>query len=193
MAVQRLLGEWGSYDQLTMRAVAKEVGIAAPSIYLHFTDKTDLVWAALGDRYRELAAAMAAEAEDASDVRPLDALRAQARAYCRFAMSNPGHYRLMFEVQQPTADPSRVAGHPALQVFDVLSAGLRSCSEAGFLLSAPVREAAQILWSGLHGMVSLQHSLYRDESSQGQILRLADGLVGSLVLDAPGSQSPASG
>ncbi|MFE9489710.1 MULTISPECIES: TetR/AcrR family transcriptional regulator [unclassified Streptomyces] len=58
-AVQRLLGEWGSSDRLTMRAVAKEVGIAAPSIYLHFADKTELVWAALVDRYDELVARMA--------------------------------------------------------------------------------------------------------------------------------------
>jgi AcrR family transcriptional regulator len=51
-----LLGEWGSCERLTMRAVAKEVGISAPSIYLHFQDKTELVWAAHEDRYDELAA-----------------------------------------------------------------------------------------------------------------------------------------
>ncbi|WP_329047432.1 TetR/AcrR family transcriptional regulator [Amycolatopsis sp. NBC_01488] len=54
-AVNRLLAEWGDHEKLTMRAVAKEVGVAAPTIYLHFADKTELVWAALADKYEQLA------------------------------------------------------------------------------------------------------------------------------------------
>jgi AcrR family transcriptional regulator len=59
-AVNRLLDEQGSHEQLTMRAVAKEAGVAAPSICLHFADKTELVWAALSDRYAHLARRMRA-------------------------------------------------------------------------------------------------------------------------------------
>ncbi|MFF1757197.1 TetR/AcrR family transcriptional regulator [Streptomyces sp. NPDC058266] len=187
-AVQRLLGEWGSSDRLTMRAVAKEVGISAPSIYLHFSDKTELVWAALEDRYGELAAQMTAAAALAGDdTDPRDQVRAQAHAYCRFAMSSPGHYRLMFEVHQPAADPSRISGHPARLISAGLRAALRGCVDSGFGLSLPVEQATQTLWAGLHGMVSLHHSLYRDESSENLVLQLADGLVDSLVAGAPGA------
>ncbi|MFB7085680.1 TetR/AcrR family transcriptional regulator [Streptomyces sp. NPDC056296] len=185
-AVQRLLGEWGSSDRLTMRAVAKEVGISAPSIYLHFNDKTELVWAALEERYGELAAQMAAAAQAGDDVDPRGRVRAQAHAYCRFAMSSPGQYRLMFEMHQPAADPSRISGHPARLISAGLRAGLHSCAESGLGLSLPVEQAAQTLWAGLHGMVSLHHSLYRDESSEELVLQLADGLVDSLVAGAPG-------
>ncbi|WP_405703321.1 TetR/AcrR family transcriptional regulator [Streptomyces sp. NBC_01383] len=180
-AVQRLLGEWGSSERLTMRAVAKEVGISAPSIYLHFQDKTELVWAALEDRYGELAAQMSAAALAGGDADPRDRVRAQAHAYCRFALGSPGHYRLMFEVHQPATDPSRIGAHPARHISAGLRAGLRSCAEGGFGLSLPVEQAAQTLWAGLHGMVSLHHSLYRDESSEDLVLQLADGLVDSLV------------
>lgn len=78
----------GSSDRLTMRAVAKEVGTSAPSIYLHFHDKTELVWAALEDRYGALSEQMAAaaQAEDRAD--PQGRTRAQAHAYCRFALSS---------------------------------------------------------------------------------------------------------
>lgn len=188
-AVQGLLGEWGSSDRLTMRAVAKEVGISAPSIYLHFNDKTELVWAALEDRYGELAAQMAAAVQTGAEVGPRARVLAQAHAYCRFAMRNPGHYRLMFEVHQPKADPSRVGSHPARHVSAVLRAGLNGCADAGLTLSLPVEQAAQTLWAGLHGMVSLHHSLYRDESSEGLVLQLADGLVDSLIIGA--SDDPA--
>lgn len=192
-AVQRLLGEWGSSDRLTMRAVAKEVGISAPSIYLHFADKTELVWAALEDRYGELAEQMAAAARAEGRADPQDRIRAQAHAYCRFALSAPGHYRLMFEVHQPAAGPSRIAGHPARLVSAGLRAGLHACAQSGFGLSLPVEQAAQTLWAGLHGMVSLHHSLYRDESSEGLILQLADGLVDSLVAGSPGAPLLAAG
>ncbi|MFJ6700054.1 TetR/AcrR family transcriptional regulator [Streptomyces sp. NPDC091272] len=184
-AVQRLLGEWGSAERLTMRAVAKEVGISAPSIYLHFQDKTELVWAALEDRYGELAAQMAAAALACGDADPQRRVRAQAHAYCRFALGSPGHYRLMFEAYQPAADPSRIGAHPARHISAGLRACLHSCAENGFGLSLPVEQAAQTLWAGLHGMVSLHHSLYRDESSEGLVLQLADGLVDSLVTRAP--------
>ncbi|MEV5681287.1 TetR/AcrR family transcriptional regulator [Streptomyces sp. NPDC052179] len=184
-AVQRLLGEWGSADRLTMRAVAKEVGISAPSIYLHFSDKTELVWAALEDRYNELAAWMATAARAGDGVDPRVLVRAQARAYCRFAMDSPGHYRLMFEVHQPTADPNRIGGHPARRVSAGLRAGLRDCVDNGFGLSLPVEQAAQTLWAGLHGIVSLHHSLYHDDSSDELVLQLADGLVDALVPGAP--------
>jgi len=84
--VQHLLAEWGSADKLTMRAVAAEVGISAPSIYLHFADKTELVWAALADRYDELVAQMtAADAAVGGDLR--ERLRAQAHAYDPFELA----------------------------------------------------------------------------------------------------------
>jgi AcrR family transcriptional regulator len=185
-AVQRLLGEGGSSERLTMRAVAKEVGISAPSIYLHFQDKTELVWAALEDRYGELAAQMAAAAVACGGADPRGRVRAQAHAYCRFALGSPGHYRLMFEAHQSAADPSRIGAHPARHISAGPRAGLRSCAENGFGLSLPLEQAAQTLWSGLYGMVSLHHSLYRDESSEDLVLQLADGLVDSLVARAPG-------
>ncbi|MFH8468337.1 TetR/AcrR family transcriptional regulator [Streptomyces sp. NPDC017991] len=187
-AVQHLLAEWGSADKLTMRAVAKEVGISAPSIYLHFADKTELVWAALADRYDELVAQMAAaEARAGTDAR--NGLRAQAHAYCLFAMNNPGHYRLMFEVRQPTVEPSRISGHPARHVSASFRAALHRCRETGYTLPLPIEQAAQTLWAALHGMVALHHSLYHDESSETLTLHLADGMVDSLVVDPSGMPS----
>ncbi|MEV7749626.1 TetR/AcrR family transcriptional regulator [Streptomyces griseofuscus] len=185
-AVNQLLAEWGSAEQLTMRAVAKEVGIAAPSIYLHFADKAELVRAALADKYDDLAARMAAAADDCDSSDPRESLRAQAHAYCRFALRNPGHYRLMFEVQQPAVEVSRVSGHPARHISASLRSGFSGCREAGYALSLPCEQAAQTLWAGLHGTVSLHHSMFHDDSTEALTLQLADGLLGSLIAPAPG-------
>ncbi|WP_159663581.1 TetR/AcrR family transcriptional regulator [Streptomyces mexicanus] len=189
-AVNSLLAEWGSADRLTIRAVAKQVGIAPPSIYLHFKDKAELVWAALSDKYGDLVGRMAAAETACTAADPREPLRAQAHAYCRFALSNPGHYRLMFEVPQPAVEVSRISGHPARHVSARLRAGFLRCQEAGYALSLPVEQAAQTLWAGLHGAISLHHSLFDDESTDALLLLLSDGLIDSLVAGTPGVSPP---
>ncbi|MFC5833476.1 TetR/AcrR family transcriptional regulator [Nonomuraea insulae] len=186
-AVNRLLITWGSAEKLTIRAVAKEVGVAAPSIYLHFSDKLELVWSALADKYDDLAAQMAAADANAGDADPRERLRAQARAYCQFALDNPGHYRLMFEVRQPPAEMSRIGLHPARRVSGRFRAGFTRCQEAGEMLSLPVEQAALTLWAGLHGLVALNHSLFLEASVADLTLNVADGLVASLVAGPDGA------
>jgi AcrR family transcriptional regulator len=180
--------EWGSAEKLTIRAVAKEVGVAAPSIYLHFSDKAELVWAALSDKYDELVGRMTAAAAAADGADSREPLRAQAHAYCRFALDDPGHYRLMFEVRQPAVGAARISGHPARHVSASLRAGLLQCQEAGYALSMPVEQAAVTLWAGLHGLVSLHHSLFHDDSSEALTLEMVDGVVDSLVFAAGSAQ-----
>ncbi|MCI2421330.1 TetR/AcrR family transcriptional regulator [Saccharopolyspora sp. K220] len=179
-AVNRLLNEWGSDEKLTMRAVAKEVGVAAPSIYLHFADKAELVWAALTDKYEQLAEEMDRADRDAADGGPRERLRAQVHAYCRFAQENPGHYRLMYEVRQPTVEPDRMGQHPSRLVSRGFRRALARCAEEGYPLALPLHQAAHTLWTSLHGLASIQHSLAID-APPPLVTGLADGLLDVLV------------
>jgi AcrR family transcriptional regulator len=190
-AVNRLLAEWGSDEKLTMRAVAKEVGVAAPSIYLHFADKAELVWAALADKYAQLADQMHRADEAAVAGGPRARLRAQVLAYCRFALDNPGHYRLMYEVSQPAVDPERVGRHPSRLVSRSFRQAVARCADAGHTLALPWHQAVHTLWTGLHGIVSLQHSLSLT-SSPAMVEGLADGLLDVIVSAEPdGGTQPA--
>ncbi|MFK8844504.1 TetR/AcrR family transcriptional regulator [Streptomyces sp. Ac-502] len=108
-ATERLLEEVGSEDALSLRAVAREAGVAAPSIYRHFADKTELVWAALEVSYERLRAAMAEASAAADTDDPVDLLRAQLRAYCRYAVEHPAKYRLLYETRQTPVEPERLA------------------------------------------------------------------------------------
>lgn len=181
-AVARLLDEWGGAEKLTMRAVAREAGVAAPSIYLHFSDKADLVWAALEDKYTDLAAQMRA-----ADARAVDAgqpakgrLLAQARAYCLFARELPGHYRLMYETQQPQVNVSRLHLHPSRHISQSLREGFAHCRAAGHSVMLPDEQAAQTLWAGLHGSIALHHTLMA-EGAGALTAELASGLIDALV------------
>jgi AcrR family transcriptional regulator len=170
-----MLGELGSEEALTLRAVAREVGIAAPSIYRHFSDKNELVRAVLAREYEELARRMG-EAEAAIDPpEPMAGLRAQLHAYCRFAMENPGHYRLMFGIRQsPAASSPR---HPVWVVLDSLEAALRRCQEAGHRLRLALDKSVTTLFVGVHGRVALWHAFGR-RSSAASVYAFADDLLG---------------
>ncbi len=70
--------------------------MTTPSIYLHFKDKDDLLDAVCADVFEALAVALA-EASASSDD-PMERLFAQGKAYVRFALEKPEHYRLAFMI-----------------------------------------------------------------------------------------------
>ncbi|MCB5906397.1 TetR/AcrR family transcriptional regulator [Streptomyces pinistramenti] len=183
-AVNRLLVEWGSTEKLTIRAVAKEVGVSAPSLYLHFSDKTEMIWEALADKYRDLADQMRAADENTArepGADTLAGLRAQVHTYCRFALRAPGQYRLMYEMRQPAVDAGRIGRHPARLVSERFREAVTRCKNDGYRLTLPVEQLAQTLWAGLHGNVALTHSLFPDASAEQLVLGLADGLLDSMI------------
>ena len=122
-----LIAESGDADQLSLRAVANRIGIAAPSIYRHFADVEHLKMAVV-----ERSFATFNEARDiasASITDPVEALQARCRTYCRFALEYRGPYRFMFSHQAPPANPAEPsAGNAA---FQALAHSIERCQEAG--------------------------------------------------------------
>ena len=93
-AATRLLVETGDEEAVSIRAVAEAVGVTPPSIYLHFADKTELIFAVCEEQFRQLDAEMAAAEAGAAD--PLEALRRRGQAYVRFGLRNAEAYRVLF-------------------------------------------------------------------------------------------------
>src|SRR4051794_28338376 len=93
-AADRILAQTGDIEGLSLRAVARDVGIATPSIYLHFPNKAALVRAVLDARFAELGEAVGTAVASAHG--PYDSLRAGCLAYCRFGTDHPNAYRVLF-------------------------------------------------------------------------------------------------
>src|ERR1700744_3659208 len=93
-AARDILAQTGTLERLTLRGVARQVGIAATAGYLHFPDPEHLAVAALEQTFAELSATAPAAA--AGYAAPAEALLARCRAYCQFGIDHPGHYRVMF-------------------------------------------------------------------------------------------------
>lgn len=120
-------------DGLSMRTIAAEVGIRAPSLYRHFPDKA-AIEAALQERaLRSLATTLAAAGTD---------LAALAAAYRAWALARPHRYALS----------SARALHR-----DRLPAGVEDAAAAPLLAaSGGDADRARALWGLAHGLVELE-------------------------------------
>jgi AcrR family transcriptional regulator len=153
-AATRLLRAGGRDTELTLRGVAREAGVAAPSVYAHFADLDELAVELIRRHLVDLAGALARTAARTAARTGPDRLRAIARAYVRWGLDNPGPYIVVFEGralrQLSTADER------------ALTAGVDLLGSLAELLAeldpppADPRLAAVGVWTALHGVVSLR-------------------------------------
>ena len=167
---------------MTLRSVAREVGIAAPSIYTHFADRDAIRWAVVERVFAELARRIE-QGRDSSGDDPVDQLVGGAEAYVDFGLEHPARYRVLFASEFPELPPDHVLA--ADEKIDVLRAGQRAaavpspladvetlpivgaeafarvmegiarCVAEGRSTSTDVFADATAVWVALHGTVSL--------------------------------------
>lgn len=150
VAALALVEEHGS-EALSLRGLARRVGIAATSIYLHFPDLHHLRDALVERCFAQLTELTAAAAAEARD--PAEALRARCRAYCKFALAHPRLYQLMFYADLPTIPDEDPAATPGRRSFDWLVKAVEDCGRAGvgFQDEDSFRLAA-LIWAAEHGI-----------------------------------------
>ena len=163
-----LIERTGSDDAVTLRAVAREIGIAAPSIYAHFPDREAIVMAVVARIFDELSEAIGRGIESAGQD-PVSRLVAGCQAYLDFGLRNPARYGVLFSTRRMAAkdycEPIAVGpdGRPVLEVgaeaFALLADGIEACVTAGASASTDVAADAAAVWVALHGTVSLRATL----------------------------------
>ena len=154
-AAERMLVESNDQSLLSIRAIASAVGVTPPSIYLHFADRNELLFAVCERQSREIERAMEAACAGVAD--PWERLRRRGRAYLAWGLQNPEHYRILM-MSHSDATPQRftderLAGMAGLQA---VRADLVAGIEAGAFdpMSDPLG-GSELLWMAVHGMVSL--------------------------------------
>ena len=155
-AAESLLLNTGSEAAVSIRAVAKTVGCTAPSIYRHFPDKQHLLFEVCARHFTRLAEFVADAVGSTDD--PVDALGSMARAYVRFALENPEHYRILF-MGRSDLTPEQYADERILEsgAFGGLVALVQRCLDDGRFRSG-VGDAVTIahsLWATVHGIASI--------------------------------------
>jgi AcrR family transcriptional regulator len=136
---------------VSLRDLARVVGVSPTAAYRHFADK-DALFAAIADRgFQGLAEVSAAVAKGPD---PRERLLALGRAYVSFAEAHPQLYRLMFDAPidlgavAGLSDASAAAYRP---LREGVVAVLDETADEGRITDAIVR-----IWSVLHGYVTLR-------------------------------------
>jgi AcrR family transcriptional regulator len=158
-AAADLIEETGSEEAVTLRAIARRVGIAAPSIYPHFASRETIVDAVINDEFAAFDALIGAARRGAAT--PADELRRGCQAYLRFAAQHPNRYRILFGRIGHLAGAPANAGARAgrRRVFEQLIDALRGCVDTGWSSSEDPAADALTLWFALHGYAMLRGSL----------------------------------
>ncbi|WP_260927511.1 TetR/AcrR family transcriptional regulator [Novosphingobium sp. 9] len=153
-------------DALSLREVARAVGVSATSVYRHFPDKQALMTALAREGIARLGAEQQVAAVAAGG--GTAGFAATGRVYIRFALENPALFRLIFA--------SPVLGEPGDPNRKDSEAGLLLQAHAAALGREQGRDAhvqAIRSWSLVHGLAMLM--------LDGQIpadLDFADSLLG---------------
>ena len=128
-------------ENISLREIARRVGVSAPAVYHHFPDKASLLaaLARVGLAQIENAAAAASDAAGGG----LQGFLATGRAYVEFAVANPALFRLVM-----TLDPSLSQQSEGLA--DLMVNAARFAPEG-----ADVRTYSLQCWSLVHGLAML--------------------------------------
>jgi AcrR family transcriptional regulator len=148
---------------LSMRNLAAKVGYSATAIYSYFADKKDVLRALLDADCVALRRAMDGAAAEPD---PVERLRKVGRAYVEFGLQHPGHYRVlvMMEPEPGLMDDNPRRGDPAQDAYALLRQAAADGIQAKRFRPefTDPDQLAQLLWAGVHGVVSLHLNLGRE-------------------------------
>lgn len=85
----------GGPQAISLRAIARDMGMTAPAIYRYFPSLDALVVDLAGDLYNELRENIE-QARDAAADDPIDQLREMGRAFRRWSVAHPIEFALIF-------------------------------------------------------------------------------------------------
>jgi len=153
-AAERLLLETGDQGAVSIRAVADAVGVTPPSIYLHFADKTALMFAICERHFARLDLDLEKAAAGSED--PLESLRLRGRAYVQFGLDHPEEYRILF-MTTPASTPEEWKDERMMQrpAFSHLVEAVQTAVDAGAIRAENPMLVSLGLWAAMHGLTSL--------------------------------------
>ena len=180
VAAARALLEEAGPEALSLRDVARRVGVSHSAPYRHFPTRQALLAALAAEGFAALSACMRSIPDSAAP-----GLAAGFRTYLGFAREQPGLFRLMFDgTVETSADPALRAASE--QSYD----GLRHAVHR--IAPGADRAAVVTVWTQMHGLalVVLSGQLAEDLVRDGGLDILADRAAAILEAGLRGAGAP---
>jgi AcrR family transcriptional regulator len=159
-------------ESISLREVARRIGVTTAAPYHHFADRQTLLLELAIEAYTKLLEVLKRARATAAD--PEDELRATATAYLRFGRKHRAEYAIMFAGEYTT--------HPRLAEMLVVAdqcLGLvrKSIAGMGELGETATAEAAFCAWSLIHGILQLDQKGVLQESAAEQERLAVQGVI----------------
>jgi AcrR family transcriptional regulator len=120
---RELLAEKGAAG-LTLRGIAKRMGMTAPALYHYFGSINDLITALIYDGFTQLAEAVEKADEDVTSRKPAERLAAVAHAWRRWALEHPTDFQLLYGNPIPTYEQPTDTTYPAARRSFIVTANI---------------------------------------------------------------------
>ena len=144
-AALEILEEEGA-DKLSLRAIARRVGVSQTAPYSHFANRDQLLGSVAAAGFRLFGESMTTEARRQGESGHLLGL---GIGYMRFALAHPALYRLMFTGDRSTLALSEELAQASAASFEMIRSGVAQ------RLGNEDEDAAYAAWSMVHGLAEL--------------------------------------
>ena len=150
-------------EGMSLRGLAAAAGCSRSTPYRYFKNKEDILAAVRQAQFQRMADR--AEAIQARVQRPDRRLVALARGYLEFALENPDAYRVMYSINQRDEQRYPDLVRQINRAQQPLITATNQAIDAGYV-HGDALNIVQVLWAGLHGIISLHLSdkLHMDRS-----------------------------
>jgi AcrR family transcriptional regulator len=139
-------------DAVTLRAIADEVGCSAAKIYTYFDGKEAILAATRAECFTRFADFIEDRLEGVDD--PETVIFVQGRSYLEFARRQPYAFKIMFTLDRAPAEEFPEIRYSIRRSWDIVRSAVRNAVAAG-ILEGDVDQIADLLWSGIHGIATL--------------------------------------
>lgn len=142
-------------ESLSMRRIARKLGVAPSSLYKHYENKDALVWAIITEGYSVFASYLERALAEPTPEAQLSRVISE---YLAFAIEQPKHYEAIFlnphqYFQSPTMPETARAS--ARATFQILETIVQGCLGAGLLKPGNATSIAYTIWTHAHGAIAL--------------------------------------
>ena len=141
----------GGTSNVTLRELARRLGVTHTAPYAHFADKKALLEVVADAGFQWLHDALQAARMRAKD--PVSAFEAMGFAYVQFARDNANWYRLMFADPELACDPDVEWSEEGDRAFGEL---VEAIGAFGAPQGVDPRDFAVAIWAFVHGVAMLE-------------------------------------
>jgi AcrR family transcriptional regulator len=142
------------HTSLSMRGIAKEVGVSATSIYLHFDNKDHLLHTLIEEAVEALSVSIEERVNEDSDI--ISQFESIIRGYTEFAFAYPEKYQIIYMVRSDAMSRyPKEKFRKARRCYELLVKVIESGVKKGLMEEKDPLIAAYSIWGQLHGIISV--------------------------------------